>query len=328
MVSDPSLMDSSPSDSFGSFDRPRIDDVEDGNPCVLQNSASIRVLDLRKFGEKKSNLSTTWQISAPSTTVAPNHEEVQSKPRGHDHVHDHSCIFVDECAQEAVPCAECTSGHQCPGLRLQALLRGATRPHHVSGANERPAPLRPDSSAGGTSLSSHQWTPPSAAFRFGAVAQSDLRCHASTAASLPSSEKRRRGPHAHAHAHARRTHVWRSLSRRLLFHAAQPPAEPAHAPRLSAPAPAFRPPPPPPITPWQLRRHRCAEDCWLAAHGAVYDVTLLLRRHPGGDRALLKRAGGDCTEDHDFHSAAGRLMWARYCIGSLAPVPPAAGPAV
>jgi cytochrome b involved in lipid metabolism len=59
----------------------------------------------------------------------------------------------------------------------------------------------------------------------------------------------------------------------------------------------------------------------------VYDVTLLLGRHPGGERALLKRAGGDCSEDHDFHSAAGRLMWARYRIGSLAPAPPAAGPA-
>jgi cytochrome b involved in lipid metabolism len=156
-----------------------------------------------------------------------------------------------------------------------------------------------------------------------------LRCHTSTAGS----EKRRRGPHAHAHAQAHRTHIWRSLSRRLLFHATRPPAEPAHNPCHSDAAPAARPlppppPPPRPISTWQLRRHRCAEDCWLAAHGAVYDVTLLLRRHPGGDRALLKRAGGDCTEDHDFHSAAGRLMWARYRIGSLAPWPPAAGPAV
>eukprot|EP00291_Cryptomonas_curvata_P027219 CAMPEP_0172158584 /NCGR_PEP_ID=MMETSP1050-20130122/4457_1 /TAXON_ID=233186 /ORGANISM="Cryptomonas curvata, Strain CCAP979/52" /LENGTH=314 /DNA_ID=CAMNT_0012827999 /DNA_START=282 /DNA_END=1222 /DNA_ORIENTATION=- len=314
-------MDSSPSsesDSFGSFDRPRIDDdVEDGNPCVLQNSASIRVLDLRNFGEKKSDLSTKWQFSAPSTSSTPTHEEVQSKPRGHDHVHDHSCVFVNGCAQEAEPCAECASGNQCPGLKLQALLGGATSPHRVFGASERPAPLVPDSPASGPSLFSHRWTPSPAAIRFGAVAQSDLRCHASTAASLPSSEKRRRGPHAHAHAHAHRTHIWRSLSRRLLFHATQPPAEPAHAPRLSDAAPAARPPPPPPpITPWQLRRHRCAEDCWLAAHGAVYDVTLLLRRHPGGDRALLRRAGGDCSEDHDFHSAAGRLMWARYRIGS------------
>lgn len=140
------------------------------------------------------------------------------------------------------------------------------------------------------------------------------------------SEKRRRGPLSPAVSVASSLHIWRSFSRRIIFYRAASSAVeecvPATRSRCAA-APPLPPPQPPLISVWRLRRHRGAEDCWLAAHGAVYDVTLLLKRHPGGERVLLKRAGGDCSEDFDFHSAAGREMWARYRIGALAPQPAA-----
>jgi nitrate reductase (NAD(P)H) len=60
----------------------------------------------------------------------------------------------------------------------------------------------------------------------------------------------------------------------------------------------------------QVRRHCTAESCWLVAHGKVYDVTAMVKRHPGGQRSILRHAGTDSTEDFDFHSKNGRKMCA------------------
>jgi nitrate reductase (NAD(P)H) len=60
----------------------------------------------------------------------------------------------------------------------------------------------------------------------------------------------------------------------------------------------------------QVRRHCTAESCWLVAHGKVYDVTAMVKRHPGGQRSILRHAGADSTEDFDFHSKNGRKMCA------------------
>lgn len=32
----------------------------------------------------------------------------------------------------------------------------------------------------------------------------------------------------------------------------------------------------------ELRKHRTPEDCWIAVHSKVYDVTEFLEEHPGG----------------------------------------------
>lgn len=70
----------------------------------------------------------------------------------------------------------------------------------------------------------------------------------------------------------------------------------------------------------ELRRHRGEDDCWLAAYGNVYNVTGILRAHPGGARCLLRKAGGpDCSADMDFHTKKARRMMEQCFIGRLEP---------
>ena len=65
----------------------------------------------------------------------------------------------------------------------------------------------------------------------------------------------------------------------------------------------------------EVRRHNTPSDCWLIAHGRVYDVTSFLRRHPAGDQSILRHAGTDSTIDFDFHPQHAQKMWAPYQIG-------------
>lgn len=68
----------------------------------------------------------------------------------------------------------------------------------------------------------------------------------------------------------------------------------------------------------EVAAHTGPDDCWVSAHGRVYDLTPIMRTHPGGDYALKRNAGRDCSRDFDFHSTAGQRKWACYCIGWLA----------
>ena len=61
----------------------------------------------------------------------------------------------------------------------------------------------------------------------------------------------------------------------------------------------------------QIRRHCTAESCWLVSHGKVYDVTKVVRSHPGGANSILRHAGKESSDDFDFHSTSGRKMYAR-----------------
>lgn len=67
----------------------------------------------------------------------------------------------------------------------------------------------------------------------------------------------------------------------------------------------------------EVARHQSSGDCWLVAHGKVYDVTPFLDQHPAGERAIMRHAGTDSTTDFDFHSKSARKMWAPYMIGYL-----------
>ncbi|KAJ5160948.1 uncharacterized protein N7482_007952 [Penicillium canariense] len=49
----------------------------------------------------------------------------------------------------------------------------------------------------------------------------------------------------------------------------------------------------------ELQQHNTRQSCWVAIHGAVYDVTDFLDSHPGGSRVILRWAGKDATEDFD-----------------------------
>jgi cytochrome b involved in lipid metabolism len=68
----------------------------------------------------------------------------------------------------------------------------------------------------------------------------------------------------------------------------------------------------------EVAAHATADDCWIVAHGIVYDVTDYIALHPGGAKAIIRHAGMVCDEDFDFHSpAAQRKVWSKYAIGRL-----------
>ena len=234
---------------------------------------------------------------------------------------DHGCFFIDGCGHEADPCAECSSGKPCPGLKMRDLIcHVASNVGHV----------QPSCSMSETSLVQHDHSAAQSPCLSEPCCTGEASApysEYSCSTSPNPSDKRRRRPIALSPHTASVAFIWRSITRRMIFHAtaateaagsalargscggcAQPPLKSFGLPMISV---------------WRVQRHRGAEDCWLAAHGAVYDVTLFLKRHPGGERVLLKRAGSDCSEDFDFHSAAGRRMWDRFRIGVLAPLLPA-----
>lgn len=50
------------------------------------------------------------------------------------------------------------------------------------------------------------------------------------------------------------------------------------------------------VTADELGRHKSEEDCWLAIHGLVFNVTPYLDFHPGGRDELMRGAGKDATD--------------------------------
>lgn len=45
----------------------------------------------------------------------------------------------------------------------------------------------------------------------------------------------------------------------------------------------------------ELEKHNKPDDCWMALHGKVYNITGYLPFHPGGPAILEKVAGQDAT---------------------------------
>lgn len=86
-----------------------------------------------------------------------------------------------------------------------------------------------------------------------------------------------------------------------------PPA-PLPAPRRSQRGPNY-------YTLSEVQQHVTADDCWLIAHGRVYDVTSFIECHPGGARAILRHAGTDSSLDFDFHSSSARKLWRPLQVG-------------
>lgn len=41
----------------------------------------------------------------------------------------------------------------------------------------------------------------------------------------------------------------------------------------------------------ELSQHNRPDDCWIALHGRVYDVTAFLKEHPGGVEVITCLAG-------------------------------------
>ena len=58
-----------------------------------------------------------------------------------------------------------------------------------------------------------------------------------------------------------------------------------------------------PISLNELALHNTPDDCWVAIHGNVYDLTVYAKRHPGGPEWVTDLAGTDGTDAYDeFHS--------------------------
>ena len=75
----------------------------------------------------------------------------------------------------------------------------------------------------------------------------------------------------------------------------------------------------------QIASHNNENDCWIAIHGKVYDVTAFIPMHPGG-AAILQGCGKDATELFETrptgsgtpHSEGARNKLENYYIGDLA----------
>mmetsp|Transcript_11789 Transcript_11789/g.20498 ORF Transcript_11789/g.20498 Transcript_11789/m.20498 type:complete len:127 (+) Transcript_11789:79-459(+) len=83
-----------------------------------------------------------------------------------------------------------------------------------------------------------------------------------------------------------------------------------------------------------LKQHAKRDDCFLAIHGKVYDVTKFLDEHPGGGEVVLDATGRDSTQDFEDvgHSQEARKMLDKYYVGEYQPAddkkPAAAKPSV
>jgi len=68
----------------------------------------------------------------------------------------------------------------------------------------------------------------------------------------------------------------------------------------------------------EITKHHTRDSLWMIIKGNVYDITTYVCTHPGGERALLKFAGRDGTENVQFHSSKMlEILNSRYFIGKL-----------
>lgn len=63
----------------------------------------------------------------------------------------------------------------------------------------------------------------------------------------------------------------------------------------------------PKLTMDDVRHHNSDDDCWIAIHGKVYDLTDFAEEHPAGPESILELAGQDGTEAFDAVHSEGVL---------------------
>lgn len=97
-------------------------------------------------------------------------------------------------------------------------------------------------------------------------------------------------------------------------------AEPAPAP-VVAPAPEpISKPTPTGFTKEEVATHADDVSCWTIINGSVYDVTVYIPKHPGGEKRILKMCGTDGTSafenEHGGQSKPETIL-AKYRLGAL-----------
>mmetsp|Transcript_5457 Transcript_5457/g.19920 ORF Transcript_5457/g.19920 Transcript_5457/m.19920 type:complete len:200 (-) Transcript_5457:207-806(-) len=67
--------------------------------------------------------------------------------------------------------------------------------------------------------------------------------------------------------------------------------------------------------------HQFDDDsqCFLVAHGKVYNATPVLDMHPGGRMSIVRKRGQFCSRDYDFHSPKGQQLWGLHVVGTITP---------
>ncbi|KAK7431312.1 hypothetical protein QQZ08_002083 [Neonectria magnoliae] len=73
----------------------------------------------------------------------------------------------------------------------------------------------------------------------------------------------------------------------------------------------------------ELQNHRTKDDCWIAIHAKVYDVTNFIGNHPGGKAVILQHAGTDATNAfEEVHPAEllDEYLTPQQLLGRLEPV--------
>lgn len=95
---------------------------------------------------------------------------------------------------------------------------------------------------------------------------------------------------------------------------------------IGAAAPGNAPAPPAePVYPLaEVARHATENDCWMAIHGKVYDLTAYLPEHPTRPSIILPWCGKESSEAYDTktkgrpHSPGSHRLLEIYRIGQLA----------
>ncbi len=100
---------------------------------------------------------------------------------------------------------------------------------------------------------------------------------------------------------------------------------PATMPAVVIPTPAPTPTPTEVvatgITKSEVAKHHTAQSCWSLIDGSVYDLTLYIPKHPGGERAILSLCGTDGSSAfqnaHGDANKPARIL-EKYKMGDLA----------
>ena len=67
----------------------------------------------------------------------------------------------------------------------------------------------------------------------------------------------------------------------------------------------------------EVAKHTTKDDCWVICSDKVYDVSKMLKDHPGTPELILENAGKDVTKILDGHSQVARDWLQEYHIGHL-----------